>query len=268
MQWDPGDYLRFADHRSRPGLELLARVPDLPARAIADLGCGPGTLTVSLVKRWPGARVWGVDSSEEMLELARSLSAPVDWVEADLAGWEPPQPWGDQGLDLVYSNAALHWLGDHDRLLRRLLGLLRPGGVLAVQMPDNWREPTHTVPARLLDSGVWPAAAEAALARDRVMTAPEYRRVLEPTTRSIDMWETTYHQVLEPAGPSTSGTAHPVLEWVRGSVLRPVLDALDPAARRTFEETCTEGYTAAYPAEPDGRVILPFRRLFMVAVRA
>ena len=258
MAWDPRQYLRFGDERQRPGIELLARIPDVDAGTIFDLGCGPGNLTGLIADRWPGAEVVGVDSSPEMLDRARRHRPDLGWIEADIAAWRPDGP-----VDIVYSNAALHWLTDHAELFPRLLSFLRAGGVLAVQMPDNWHEPTHTVPSAMLDSGVWPAAAVGALTRDRVARPARYREMLRPGSRSIDMWETVYHQVLEPAPGS-----HPVLEWVKGSFLRPVLEALDGPARAAFEQACATGYASAYPPEPDGTVVLPFRRLFMVVTRA
>ena len=249
-RWDPTTYLRFADHRTRPGIELIARIPDLDARTVVDLGCGTGHLTAILADRFPGARVVGMDSSADMLARAKSEHRGIEWVCADLADWEPDAP-----VDLLFSNAALHWLGDHEELIPRLRGWMADGGVAAIQMPDNWREPTHRIPADILDDGTWPAAAAEALMRDRLASPADYRRWLQPAT--VDLWETTYFQVLTGEDP--------VWGWVTGSVLRPVLEALDDDERTRFADRCRSAYRDAYPAGSDGTTLLPFRRLFIVA---
>lgn len=255
MSWDPATYLRFADHRIRPGLELMARIPLDAPRLIVDLGCGTGHLTADLARRWPEAHVIGVDSSVEMLGTAASLNTRIEWVQADVEHWIPPS-----APDLVYSNAALHWLGGHDTLFPRMAAWVAPGGSLAVQMPDNWREPTHTIPARILDEAGWPDAARDALMRDRVREPAFYRDLLVDRFETIDLWTTTYHQVLEGADP--------VLGWVKGSVLRPVLGALDEPRRTEFHDRCAAEYRDAYPPSADGSTVLRFSRFFVVASAA
>lgn len=250
-RWDPAHYLRFADHRTRPGLELIARIPDADVASIVDLGCGTGHLTAMLAERFPEARVLGVDASEEMIEVARADHPDIDWVVADLSTWAPDVP-----VDVVYSNATLHWLDDHASLFPRIRSWVAVGGTLAVQMPDNWRAPTHVVPARVLDDGSWPEEARSALMRDRLAAPGDYRRWLQPA--EVDLWRTTYHQTLVGADP--------VWAWVTGSVVRPVLAALAPADRVRFETECRARYREAYPEEPDGTTLLPFSRLFMVAI--
>lgn len=252
MSWDPELYARYEDHRLRPGLELLSRIPHDDPGSVVDLGCGPGTLTALLAQRWPAARITGVDDSPEMLEAARAGDGRIRWVEADIRRWEPDSP-----VDVVFSNAALHWLDDHDRLFRRLSSLVSPGGAFAVQMPDNWRSPTHTVPATVLDSPGWPAAARQALMRDRLAEPSSYRAWLAGSFTRLDMWSTTYFQVLD-------GT-DPVLTWVKGSLLRPVLAVLSDTEAARFEDRCRAAYAEAYPPESDGTTILPFRRFFLVA---
>jgi trans-aconitate 2-methyltransferase len=255
MTWDPVTYARFADHRARPGAELLTRVRmDRPQRVV-DLGCGTGDLTSMLARRWPKASVTGVDASPEMLEAARSLDTGIDWVEADLSVWEPEAP-----FDVVFSNATLHWLDDHEHLFQRITGWVAPGGTLAVQMPDNWSEPTHLIPARIIDEAGWPIEARSALMRDRIASPGDYRRWLGGPFDELDMWTTTYHQVLDGSDP--------VLAWVKGSVLRPVLAELAPDDAAAFEERCRLAYAEAYPPEPDATTILPFRRFFVVGRRA
>lgn len=255
MSWDPGHYLRFADHRLRPGVELLNRVDVDDPSIIVDLGCGPGNLTALLFERWPDASVTGVDSSSAMIDRARADHPDITWVKADIASWEPDGP-----VDVLYSNAALHWLGNHDRLFPRLFSWLKQGGSMAVQMPDNWDAPTHRVPADVLDEGRWPEAARTALPRDRVAAPRQYLEWLFPA--SVEVWRTTYFQQL---------SGHdPIWEWVTGSVLRPVLAVLDDPQRARFEAECRERYRRAYPlfqrsAEDAPATILPFSRLFLVA---
>lgn len=250
LDWDPSHYLRYADQRTRPGIELMARIPDGTPDTIVDLGCGTGHLTALLAARFPAATVIGVDSSDEMIDAARQDHPGLEWQLADIATWEPRD-----AVDIVFSNAALHWLDDHETLVPRIRGWAAPGATIAVQMPDNWGAPTHRIPADILDGPGWPEAAREALLRDRLSTPAAYRSWFEPA--SVDLWTTTYHHVLTGQDP--------VWEWVTGSVLRPVLAVLgdDDAAR--FGEACRDRYRTAYPAEPDGTTVMPFRRLFMVA---
>ncbi len=255
MAWSPDRYLQFADHRTRPGLELLARIPHVEATSVFDLGCGPGTITRSLAERWPAAHTVGIDSSPEMLEAARTDHPGIDWIEADIATWAPDDP-----VDVIFSNATLHWLDHHGRLFPRLIDFLRPGGVLAVQMPNNWAAPTHTIPAEILAGPGWSEAQRRLLITDRVDDATDYRRYLIDRAESLDLWQTTYYQELT--------GENPVLEWTSGSLLGPVLSALDDEDRNRFLEAVAAGYRRTYPADHTGTVLLPFTRLFIVAVRA
>lgn len=254
--WDPEHYLRFADHRTRPGVELLARIPEVAdVRRVVDLGAGTGHLTALLAQRWPGASVTGVDGDPAMAAKARADHPDLAWVTADLATWEPDGP-----VDVLYSNAALHWLDDHATLFPRLRSWLAPGGVLAVQMPDNWAAPTHRVPAEVLDADApdgdpWPPAAVAALMRDRLAAPEAYAGWLAPAA-ALDLWRTTYYQRLTGDDP--------VWQWTTGSLLIPVLEALGPE-RAPFTAEVQARYRRAYPADADGVVTLPFSRLFLVA---
>jgi trans-aconitate 2-methyltransferase len=250
--WDPGQYLKFADHRLRPARDLIARVPRAQCKHIWDLGCGPGNVTRLLAERWPGARVTGVDSSREMLVKARE--AGIDFVHADIATWSPPEP-----ADLVFSNSTLHWLPDHRALFTRLFGALAPGGVLAVQVPRNHAAPSHEALRAVAEGGPWQARLAPVLALNRVEAPADYHRWLAPHARALDIWESEYLHVLH------GGNA--VVEWVRGSALKPFLDALDPPDAQRFEADYTARIAAAYPAQPDGSTLFPFRRLFIVAVR-
>lgn len=253
MTWDPDRYERFADHRLRPGLDLIERVGDFTPRRVVDLGCGTGRLTEMLARRFPDAAITGLDASAEMLPRGRPGLPNIEWIHGDIDTWRPDRSYG-----LIFSNAALHWIDDHPALFARLGAAVPPGGVLAVQMPDNWREPTHTVPAAILDTGEFGAEASRALVRNRVGTPGDYRTWLGHGL-DVDLWTTTYHHVL--------GGSDPVLEWVRGSVLAPVVEALAASDRERFLGECAARYRAAYPPEPDGSTVLAFRRLFIVARR-
>lgn len=254
MTWSPEKYLRFADHRLRPGLELLARIPDIDPGVVFDLGCGPGNLTREIAARWPQARVVGVDSSIEMITKARADVPNVEFERGDIETWTP-----EHEVDVIFSNATLHWLDHHGRLFPRLFDFLRPGGVLAVQMPNNWSAPTHTVPKDVLAESRWSADVRHLLPIDRVDEPGEYRRWLIDAASSFDIWQTTYYQELTGEDP--------VWEWTTGSLLRPVLAALDGTDLDDFTAAVKAGYRSAYPPDHTGTVLLPFRRLFLIAVR-
>jgi len=253
VTWDPESYLRFSDERLRPGLELLSRVPATEPEAVIDLGCGTGNITRLIATRWPQSRVVGLDSSSSMLEVAKRSEPGIEWVLGDITDWSAPAEYG-----LVFSNAALHWVDGHESLVARLTRAVRSGGTLAIQMPDNWAEPTHSIPARVLDGPRFADDHRRLLLRDRVASPEAYRNWIGPDF-DVDIWHTTYQHVLEGADP--------VLTWVTGSILAPVLDGLDPERRLLFLETCRSEYVHAYPSQPDGTTVLAFRRLFIVARR-
>ena len=250
MSWDPDQYLRFADLRTRPGLELIARIPDTNPSLVVDLGCGTGALTAVLAERWPQAEVIGIDSSREMIERARSEFPAIDWQVGDVNTWLPDRP-----VDVIFSNATLHWIDSHELLVPRLRGHLSDTGVLAVQVPDNWDAPTHRVPATILDEGFWRVEARDALMRDRLSTPAEYLQWVQPA--EVDMWRTTYFQQMRGEDP--------VWEWVNGSVLRPVLAEFEDVERERFSAVCKRRYREAYPMTADGVTIVPFSRLFLLA---
>jgi trans-aconitate 2-methyltransferase len=254
VTWDPERYLTFGDQRTRPARDLVARVPLEKAGRVADLGCGPGNSTALLAKRWPEAAIVGVDNSPEMLAEARATGIRATWVEADIGAWTPDGP-----LDLLYSNAALHWLGDHATLLPRLMGQLRAEGVLAVQMPRNFAAPSHVLLRETAASGPW-ADRLAGILEGRPVAAPEwYYDLLAAHAQALDIWETEYLHVLEGDDP--------VLRWTRGTALRPIAQALDPEQFAAFEAAYAARLRAAYPRRADGRTLFPFRRLFIVAQR-
>lgn len=256
MTWDPAQYLAYGDLRLRPGLDLLARVPLAAPGRVVDLGCGPGTLTLLLAQRWPAAEVAGIDNDDAMLAEAveRDPERRVSWMPGDLAAWTAAHR-----VDLVFSNAALHWVDDHPRVLQQWLGQLAPGGVLAFQVPDNFDEPSHTSVAEVVDEGPWASRLRPLLLDHPVLPAHRYHRLLAPVVDDLDVWQTTYWQAL--TGPD------PVLEWVKGSLLRPLLAELGDGERDQFLARVAERLGTAYPADESGTTLFPFRRLFVVAQR-
>jgi len=254
--WDPQQYLRFADARSRPFFDLLARVGADAPRTVVDAGCGPGNLTVTLAERWPTADVLGFDSSSAMIERARELAgARVRFVLDDATSWRPERP-----VDVLVSNALLHWIDGHDRLAVRWFGVLAPGGWLAFQLPGNFTSPAHRQIGEQLAERRWRDALPPGFAVGAAAFAPEhYLAVLSDAGADVDAWETTYLHVL-------SG-ADPVLEWIKGTALRPILDALGGAdAQDEFLYELAARLHHAYPPGPHGTVF-PFRRIFVVAHR-
>lgn len=252
MPWDPAQYLKFADHRLRPAVDLLNRIDVANPAEGYDLGAGAGNVTRLLKERWPKARITGVDESQEMLVKAAIGAPEIVWQRADLETWRPLRP-----ADVIYSNAALHWVGGHDRLFPALLATLAPGGVLAVQMPRNFSAPSHIAIAEAVRSGPWRTKLEPLLRPAPVVEPAFYFDLLAPRAAALDIWETEYLQALE--------GDHPVKEWTKGTWLRPLLDALDEPERSRFEACYAELVARAYPRRPDGRTLFPFRRLFIVA---
>ena len=252
--WDPAKYLEFAGHRLRPALDLLARVPTAAPAVVHDLGCGAGNVTRLLLARWPAAAVTGVDGSLAMLATARVAAPEVTWVQGDIGTWRGPRP-----ADVVFSNAALHWLDDHRGLFPRLVAGLAPGGVLAVQMPRNHGAPSHTEMVAAAAAGPWRDRLRPALRARPVAEPAVYHDILASHVSRLDIWETEYLHVLE--------GDNPVVEWTRGSALKPLLDALEEPERSGFLAEYSARIARAYPRRPDGRTLLSFRRLFIVAVR-
>ena len=255
--WDAAQYAKFSQERSRPFADLLARVHREKAGVIVDLGCGTGQLTRTLAERWPDAVVTGVDSSPQMLEKARPLEIPgrLDFVLADVASWSADRP-----LDLMVSNAALHWVGDHAGLLSRLAGMLAPGGTLAVQMPDRFHTPAQLAIEETVADPRWRSRLEGVgLHRESVAPLLWYVSRLHELAFRVDAWQTTYVHVL--TGKS------PIVEWLGGTGLRPLLERLGPHEADEFREALSARLDVAYP--PEGNVTLfPFPRLFFVATRA
>lgn len=255
MDWSAAEYRRFEDERTRPARDLLAQVPAGRVAAAVDLGCGPGNSTELLGARFPEARITGIDSSPDMIAAARERLPQVRFELADIATWEAAAP-----VDLVFANAVLQWLPDHAALLPRLIAQLAPGGTLAAQMPDNLDEPLHVAMRAVAADGPWAGKlAGAAEARAARHDAAWYWRLLRGAAARVEMWRTVYHHPL----PGTRG----VLEWVRATGLRPFLAPLDEDERSAFLARYEAALAEAYAAEADGTLLLPFPRLFLVAVR-
>jgi trans-aconitate 2-methyltransferase len=252
--WDAALYRQFEDERTRPAADLLRRVRlDVPM-SVVDLGCGPGNSTELLRARFPHADLLGIDTSEDMLASAKSRLPGVRFEKADIADWQPSTP-----PDVLYANASLQWVPDHERLLLRLVGMLAPGGVLALQMPDNLEEPTHRLMREVAADDRWAAMLATATRRRPPPPIPALYDLLAPLAVEIDIWRTAYQHPL--ASPSA------IVDWVRGTGLRPFLDPLPEPLRAEFLARYEARLADAYPPRADGRVLLAFPRLFLVARR-
>jgi trans-aconitate 2-methyltransferase len=253
--WSAAQYLKFEDERTRPPRDLLAQVPLRRPRRIVDLGCGPGNSTELIIARYPDAEVIGLDSSSDMLRQARERLPKCAFVQADLATWSPPEP-----TDLLFANAVFQWVPDHLAVLRRLLEALPVGGVLAVQMPDNTDEPALALMREVAAKGPWSGnAAVSHAARDELPTPEAYYDLLKPIASRIDIWHTAYNHVM--ASPEA------IVEWFKGSALRPFLSSLDARTGAEFVAAYTAEIARAYPPRLDGKHFLRFPRLFILAVR-
>ena len=251
--WDPGRYRRFADERARPFFDLVARIGTDAPRSVVDLGCGPGDLTVDLARRWPGAAILGIDSSAEMIAAARrgERRPGVSFTVADLRDWQP-----DARVDVLVCNAVLQWVPGHLGLLPRWVSWLSGGGWLAFQLPGNFDQPPHAVLREMAASPRWrPLIGEAELTR-QAGDLTGYLDVLAGAGCQVDAWETTYLHILHGEDP--------VVEWVKGTALRPVLAVLDDAETAEFLAEYRDRMRRAYPPRSFGTV-LPFRRVFVVA---
>ncbi|HEY1363607.1 MAG TPA: trans-aconitate 2-methyltransferase [Xanthobacteraceae bacterium] len=253
--WSAGQYLKFEEERTRPPRDLLAQVPLVAPRRVVDLGCGPGNSTELLIARYPQAEVIGLDSSSDMLRQARARLPGGNFVEADILGWSP-----DERTDLLFANAVFQWVPDHASVLRRLLAALPKGGAMAVQMPDNTEEPALRLMREVAGKGPWAQMLAApAVARDDLPAPPFYYDLLSPLCTRIDIWHTMYNHLMP--GPQA------IVEWFKGSGLRPYLAPLAPDLREAFTAEYAARIAAAYPPLFDGKVMLRFPRLFIVAVR-
>ncbi|MGO4235968.1 trans-aconitate 2-methyltransferase [Pseudarthrobacter sp. YAF2] len=254
MKWNPDKYFQFGDYRNRPFFDLTARVLARHPAKVVDLGCGPGNLTATLSDRWPGAEVVGVDSSAEMLAKAAHVAQErpsLRFELADIADWAP-----SADTDVVVSNAALQWVPGHQDLMRGWLAALRPGAWFALQVPGNFDAPSHALMRELASSEPWAGKLDGVLRGSESVGEPgDYLGIMLDAGCVADAWETSYQQVLP--GPD------PVLEWVRGTGLRPVMAALAPDDAKLFETEYAAALREAYPRGPHGTVF-PFRRIFAV----
>ena len=248
--WNADQYLKFAEERIRPCRDLVSRVNVADLRRVVDLGCGPGNSSAILGERWPNAEIEGVDSSSAMIDVARREQPRRRWLLRDISEWAVNE---QQQFDLVFSNAALHWVPNHTEVIPQLLDHVTKGGAFAMQIPADFEALPHQLMRELAPSGV--------RAKEWFSHEPSfYYDLLAPRANSVDIWETIYQHVLP--------HAEAIVEWYKGSGLRPFLEAMPTDTdRETFMARYTERIRAAYPSRPDGSVLFPFRRLFVIAYR-
>jgi trans-aconitate 2-methyltransferase len=255
MSWSAAQYLKFEEERTRPVRDLVQRIPLARLSSGADVGCGPGNSTEVLRERYGQARIVGIDSSPDMVEAARKRLPDIAFEVADIREWRPKE-----AFDAILANAVLQWIPEHETLIPSLIAGLRAGGALAVQMPDNLDEPSHRLMREVAAEGPWTAKlTDAAKARAERHSADWYFRLLRRHAAHVDVWRTTYFHPLD--------GAHAVVEWLKGTGLRPFLDPLEKSEREAFLARYEGRIAEAYPAEADGTVLLPFPRLFFVAER-
>lgn len=254
MSWSATQYSLFEQQRTRPVRDLVAAIPLASAHTAVDLGCGPGNSTEVLAERFAEATLTGLDSSDDMLRDARQRLPNIAFELADIGNWNP-----SQSYDVILANASLQWVPDHASLYPRLVSLLNPGGVLAVQTPDNLEEPAHRLAREIAASAQWVDRIGGVKHPDR-HPAAYYFELLRPHCAEVDVWRTTYHHPL-------AGGHGAVVEWFKGSALRPYLQNLDEAGQQAFLDAYLQAISQAYPALDDGTVLLPFPRLFIVATR-
>ena len=259
--WDANLYLKFADHRVRPALDLMGRLDPAngarPGHAIYDLGCGAGNITRILAERFLESRVVGIDSSEEMLAKARGQTADsrITFAKGDLAAFKPDVP-----PAILYSNAAYQWLPGHIDMFPDLMKALPSGGQLAVQMPRNHDSPSHTLMRTAAESGPWRDKLAKIGGISRVSEPERYYEALKPLSSDLEVWESIYQQPLTGKDP--------VAQYTAGTGLRPFLEALNEPERTGFYDAYAKMIAEAYPTRADGITLFPFRRLFIVARRA
>ena len=256
MNWSAKQYVAFEEERTRPVRDLVAALPDIDARSVADIGCGPGNSTEVLAARFPNAQVSGIDSSPDMIAAARRRLPGASFALEEAQSWSAPGP-----FDAILANAVLQWVPHHEALLPALISRLAPRGALAVQMPDNLEDLAHRLMREIAAEGPWAGKlAKAAAKRTALAGAQWYYELLRPRCSGVDLWRTTYYH-------SLAGGAAAVVEWFKGSGLRPYLEPLSEDERGAYLGRYTAAIAGAYPALADGSVLLPFPRLFMIAIR-
>ena len=252
--WNPTQYLRFGNERLRPAIELIDRINIDSPETIYDLGCGTGSITAILQEKWPNADVTGVDASPNMLDKASQDYPELTWQHADLNTWAP-----GTNPDIIYSNAAFQWTPNHELLLPRLLGNIKDGGIFAIQLPNNWSEPSHASICEISREPQWNDRLEPHIMENPVAEPLYYYDLLSPFSKSIDMWETTYMQVL-------TGD-YPVLEWTKGTVLPPLLAQLSQEEQKNFIDKYKSKLASSYVKQNNGNTIFPFTRMFIIAYK-
>jgi trans-aconitate 2-methyltransferase len=250
--WNPSNYLRFADYRTRPASELASRVRVTAPQRVIDLGCGPGNSTQVLRDRWPDACVLGFDSSPDMIAAAREGYPDDTWELGDIGEWS-----SDERFDVVFSNAALQWVSDHTSLVPRLFGQVAAGGAFAFQIPSRTFSAIQDLIDEVAGDAAWASFMQAAKSALTIEEPEVYYDLLAPLANGVDMWETIYHQVME--------SPDAIVEWISSTGLRPYLDALDETAQRRFVSRLVERVRASYPQRSDGMVLFPFRRISVIA---
>ena len=253
--WDPILYAKFESERLRAARDLLAQVPLAEADLVYDLGCGPGNSAELLLRRFPDARTIGLDTSDAMLAQARMRARKAHFIKQDIKCWAP-----DDRPDLIFANAALQFLPDHDKLFPRLVSYLAPGGVFAAQMPNTARESSHALMRMVAAEGPW-SSRLVPIAKTQPLIAEydDYYEWLRPVASRIDVWMTTYvHRLDGPQG---------IADWFAGSTLQPFLERLDHDERGEFLTRYRNGLAQAYPIQSDGKTLFPYPRLFIVAMR-
>lgn len=256
--WHADKYLSFNEQRTRPAIDLLARVEQQNPQLIIDLGCGPGNSTFQLQKHWPAARIIGIDNSITMLAKAKKIASNIEWQNADISSWQP-----ETAPNIIFANAVLQWLDDHEVLIPKLLGFLASQGTLAIQMPRNYDQATHTTIVELVKSQNWRNKLSHLLRYNESETnwpvhTPEfYYHLLAPLAKKIDIWQTEYLTILE--------GENPVAQWAEGTALCPFLAALAEPERTVFLNEYKEKIAQIYRPTKQGKTLLPFRRIFIVA---
>lgn len=253
QDWNPQLYRQFESERTRPAQELLSRIPVTDVRFATDLGCGPGNSTALLANAWPEAQIYGLDSSEAMLEQARERLPRCIFIKEDMRYWRAKEP-----QQVIFANASLQWLDDHDTLLPHLINQLDTGGALAIQMPDNLQEPSHRLMREIAACDPWRQRI-GAVERKQILTSERYYDLLSRAGCEVDTWRTTYYHVMP--------DAQAIVTWLKATGLRPFLGALGPDEQTRFLEQYHQALQQAYPARADGSVLLAFPRLFIVAVK-
>lgn len=255
--WNPNLYLKFANERTQPSIDLISRIALAQPARIVDLGCGPGNSTKALRQRWPTAHIVGVDNSPEMIAAATKADPNGHWQLADLSTWQPDAP-----FELVFSNATLQWVKHHDTLMPRLLQMVAAGGALAVQMPDTsgLGMPVRHILAQVADLPQWRARVAIAKGTTHTERPAFYYDILRPHCRHLELWETEYNHVLDSAAA--------IVEWISATSLRPYLDALDTEThRQEFLAEMVQRVAEVYGTQYDGKVLFPFRRVFFIAYK-